>query len=278
MVKDDLIITVAVAFSISAAGPFFMFFKIGYISIQHENGPTYNESRGRLFAYIVDILYPPSASLAKSSILFFLLGQQSSSMPIFRIPCHAVNVIILLAMVTILFTTMFQCLPIRRAWQDLEDGGEKCVDRSLLRVARTFWAINGFSGSPGQAPPLVWITTPIEASLIIIAACVPTLGPLFRRRFPPPSPQPEEPASHSDSNQDLSHGSIVISHIPKDHSSDSSLVLKPLGGFGYTDTEIRPGSRRVVCTRGIMRTMDVDVAFGERRAEDGIRAATWGWS
>lgn len=132
--------------------------------------------------------------------------------------------------------------------------------------------------TPGQAPPVIWITTPIEASLIIIAACIPTLGPLFRRWFPPPLPQPQGPTSRSDSTQDLSHSAIIIEHIPKVYPSDSSLVLKPLGGFGYTDTEIRPGSRRVVCTRGIMRTMDVDVAFGERRAEDGIRAATWGWT
>lgn len=131
--------------------------------------------------------------------------------------------------------------------------------------------------APERVSSVVWITMPIEVGLIIIAASVPTLAGLVRHRFSPPLPQ-SEPASHSDSNHDLS-ANVIIHHIPKGaYPSDSSLVTKSLRGFGYTDTEIRPGSRRVISTGGIMRTMDVDVAFGERSAEDSIRAATWGWT
>lgn len=135
------------------------------------------------------------------------------------------------------------------------------------------------TGAPGRVAAFVWIIMPIEASLVIIAASLPTLQALCPSRFPPPLPRVEEPStSQSTSDHDLSQD-ITIHHIPKDvYPSDSSLMAKSMRGFGYTNTEIRPGSRKAISTGGIMRTMDVDVAFGERRAEDGIRAVTWGWT
>ncbi|CAI4211026.1 unnamed protein product [Parascedosporium putredinis] len=222
-------------------------------------------------------------SLAKSSVLFFLLARGSSRLP-FRVTCHIINVFILLAMATILFTTIFQCLPVRRAWEG-PGVGAQCINRPLLRLARTCWTMatdvavlvlalwaylerrmtrstragiagalaigavalgasiaqlylllrytaSEDAGAPGRVGAFVWIIMPIEASLVIIAASVPTLQALCPSRFPPPLPRVEEPStSQSTSDHDLSRD-ITIHHIPKDvYPSDSSLMAKSMRGI-----------------------------------------------
>lgn len=114
-------------------------FKSGYLGIPPHNIPSHDGTRSRLFAYIVDILQPLSVSLAKSSVLFFLLARGPLRLP-FRVTCHIINVLILLAMAIILFTTIFQCLPVRRAWEG-PGVGARCIDRPLLRLARTCWTM-----------------------------------------------------------------------------------------------------------------------------------------
>ncbi|KAI5918551.1 CFEM domain-containing protein [Camillea tinctor] len=134
---DDVLICMAMVFSIAETGCSYMGMRTTYFGVHiYDIPPTADRSLGMKWNYLIQILYNPILALVKSSVLMFLLrigGQQRK----IRYSIHSLNVFNIGLMIAISVTVIFQCSPIPYFWEQIRDPTLEgtCVDTGAFYIA-----------------------------------------------------------------------------------------------------------------------------------------------
>jgi hypothetical protein len=88
-----------------------------------------------VWTYVVHILYFPTMSLVKSSVLIFLLRLGGHTRQL-RVVIHSLNVVNLAFMVAVLFGSVAQCSPIPFMWDKTIPGGT-CFNQAAFYLIQT---------------------------------------------------------------------------------------------------------------------------------------------
>ncbi|KAI0118573.1 hypothetical protein F4776DRAFT_666006 [Hypoxylon sp. NC0597] len=133
---DDVLVCMAMAFSIAETGCSYMAMRTAYLGVHVYDIPMGADvSLGMYWNYIIQIIYNPILALVKCSVLTFLLrigGQRRT----IRYSIHALNLFNIGLMIAIFVTAIFQCSPISYFWQRITDPTlpGKCIDTGIFYV------------------------------------------------------------------------------------------------------------------------------------------------
>ncbi|KAH7014387.1 uncharacterized protein B0I36DRAFT_378120 [Microdochium trichocladiopsis] len=121
---DDAFIVVATILAVAEAGVSYVMVKLSYIGVHVEQLPQtpYDPTLGRIFNYIVVMLYNPQLGLVKSSVLFFLLRLEGEQKRGVRRAIHWLNWSNIALLVAVLFASIFTCVPVHKYWDRSVEG------------------------------------------------------------------------------------------------------------------------------------------------------------
>ncbi|KIH92687.1 hypothetical protein SPBR_02637 [Sporothrix brasiliensis 5110] len=136
---DDWLISIAMIFSLIQTAISYMFIKTNFVGIHFNDIPPHDPIQGAIWNFAVEFLYNPILSLAKSSVLIFLLRLfgQKTGIRRFIIVLNTIN---LMQMIGVFVALIFQCTPIAFNWDKTIKGGH-CVDQRLLFVSTSAFNI-----------------------------------------------------------------------------------------------------------------------------------------
>ncbi|KAK0639058.1 hypothetical protein B0T16DRAFT_462766 [Cercophora newfieldiana] len=132
---DDVFACLSMLVSIGLTIASYYWIKTNYVGISRDHIPPFNPSSAMLTTYAVHILYYPTMTLIKSSILIFLLRLRDHS-PRLRLVIHCFNGINLAAGVAVVGGSIGQCTPVRFFW-DLSIPGGRCFNQPVFYLVQT---------------------------------------------------------------------------------------------------------------------------------------------
>ncbi|KXJ88087.1 hypothetical protein Micbo1qcDRAFT_108262, partial [Microdochium bolleyi] len=121
---DDAFIIVATILAVAEAGVSYVMVKLTYIGVHVHQIPQapYDPTLGRIFNYVVVMLYNPQLGLVKSSVLFFLLRLEGEQKRGLRRAIHWLNWSNIALLIAVLFASIFTCVPVHKYWNRSVEG------------------------------------------------------------------------------------------------------------------------------------------------------------
>lgn len=102
-----------------------------YTGIHAWDIPPHDPEPGRLWDFIIQVIYNPILALVKSSVLLFLLRLGGTKTRV-RWSIHVLNAVNIGLMIAIFFVVIFTCKPVSFYWDKSVDGA--CIDSSPFNI------------------------------------------------------------------------------------------------------------------------------------------------
>jgi hypothetical protein len=103
-----------------------------YVAIHSWDIPPHDPQPGRLWDFIIQVIYNPILALVKSSVLLFLLRLGGTKKPV-RWAIHTLNAVNISLMIAIFFVVIFSCNPVSYFWDKSIEGGS-CIESSPFNI------------------------------------------------------------------------------------------------------------------------------------------------
>ncbi|KAJ5768081.1 hypothetical protein N7533_000664 [Penicillium manginii] len=169
LTSDDYLIIVGYILAVSQSVTSWYYIKTNYVGIHTTDIPLdYDVKKGLIWNFINQLLYNPTLTIIKLSILVFLRRLESRSRVVNALIWTSMGMVIGL-FVAVLFVDIFQCTPIARVY-DMSIVGGTCIDQGAFYVSTA--ALNLFTDIIVLSIPIIitWnLQMPIRRKL---AVCV----------------------------------------------------------------------------------------------------------